>query len=75
MMEGTEDDDDLRLVKASATLLADLEDALPKILWKPAKSGNGRKVHTRVKRRDLDHVIHLVGHSRSLQESMTDLVQ
>ena len=59
-MEGSEDDDDLKLVKASAALLADLEDALPKIFWKPAASGNGRKVHTQVRRKDLDHVTRLV---------------
>lgn len=61
-MESTEDDEDyeLKLVKASATLIADLEDALPKLLWKPAKSGNSRKVHTQVRRRDLDRVINLV---------------
>ena len=61
-MENAEDDEDLRLVKASASLLADLEDALPKILWKPSKSGIDRKVHTQVKRRDLDYVTKLVLH-------------
>lgn len=59
-METTEEDDDLKLFKASATLLADLEDALPKVLWKPAKSGNARKVHTQAKSRDLDHAVRLV---------------
>lgn len=59
-MEPADDDDDLRLVKASATLLGDLEDVLPKLLWKSAKSGNARKVHSQIKRRDLDNVINLV---------------
>lgn len=59
-MEGTEEDVDLKLVKASATLLADLEDALPKVLWKSAKSGNGRKAHTQVKGKDLDYITRLV---------------
>ena len=60
-MEGPEEDDDLQLVKASARLLSDLEDALPKLLWNPSsKTGSGRRVHSHVKRRDLDHVIRLV---------------
>ena len=59
-MDNSEEDDDLILVKASGILLTDLEDALPKLLWKPAKNGNARKVHSLVKRGDLDHVTRLV---------------
>ena len=33
-MEAPDDDDDLKLVKASAGLLADFEASLPKVLWK-----------------------------------------
>ena len=60
-METAEDEDDLKLVQASAGLLSDLEVALPKLLWNPSKTGSSHgRVHTQVKRRDLDHVIELV---------------
>lgn len=60
-MDDSDDDTDLQLVKASATLLADLESALPKLLWRPNKSGTSHgRVHTQVRRRDLDLVIKLV---------------
>ena len=60
-MEGADDEDDVKLVKASATLLSDLEDALPKLLWKrKRKDGDVIRVHTQVKQRDLDYVIRLV---------------
>ena len=56
-----DDDDDLKLVKASAGLLSDLESALPRLLWRPAKNGNHRGcVHTQIKQRDLDYVLKLV---------------
>lgn len=59
-MEAQEDDDDLKLAKASAGLLSDLERDLPKILWK-AKFQHGRKqAHTQVKSRDLDRIISYV---------------
>lgn len=61
-MESPDDEDDLKLVKASAGLLFDLEAALPKLLWKAKKNDtNLQRVHTRVKRRDLNYVINLVG--------------
>lgn len=60
-MEATDEDDDLKLVKASAGLLLDLESALPKILWKPRKNGSSRgRVHSQVRKRDLYYVIELV---------------
>jgi len=60
-MDRSEEDDDLELVKASAVLLSDLETALPKLLWKSYENGfSHRRVHTRVKKRDLDFVIKLV---------------
>ena len=60
-MDGPDDDADLKLVKASATLLSDLEDALPKLLWRPSKNATGKgRVHTQVKRKDLDNVLKLV---------------
>lgn len=59
-MESPDEDDDLKLVKASAGLLSDLESALPKLLWKPSKDGSHGRVHTQTWRRDLDYVIRLV---------------
>jgi len=60
-MDTTEDDDDLELVRASASLLSDLEISLPKILWNPSKSGTGHgAVHSQVKQKDLDYIINLV---------------
>jgi len=60
-MDGTEDDEDLKLVQASVGLLSDLQDALPKILRRPVTAGgvNGR-VHTQVRQRDLDYATRLV---------------
>lgn len=60
-MENTADDDDLKLVKASAGLLSDLESALPRILWRPSDAANQRsRVHTRVKQQDIDYVVRLI---------------
>ena len=60
-MESPDDEDDLKLVKASASLLSDLEAAIPKLLRKPPKNGSSQgQVHTQVRRRDLDYVIKLV---------------
>ena len=62
-MESPEDEDELKLAKQSAGLLSDLEAALPKLFWKASKiSSNVPRVHTQVKRRDLDYVIRLVRH-------------
>jgi hypothetical protein len=49
-------DDDLRLMRASAGLLSDLQIALSKLLWKREAKG----VHQLVRTRDLDHVVQLV---------------
>lgn len=60
-MDDSNEDDDLKLVKASAGLLSDLQDALPKLLWKPSEVDNKRgAVHTQVKQRDIEHVVNLV---------------
>jgi hypothetical protein len=60
-MESPDDEDDLKLVKASAGLLNDLEASLPKLLWKRSKTGTGHgPVHKWVKHRDLEYVIRLV---------------
>ncbi|EGP84313.1 uncharacterized protein MYCGRDRAFT_110699 [Zymoseptoria tritici IPO323] len=56
-MEPQEEDDDLKLAKASAGLLNDLERDLPRVLWKASKPGSGtRKAHTRVRKRDLQRI-------------------
>jgi len=60
-MEHNEEDDDLKLAKASAGLLADLESCLPKVLWKPSRTDAGRgRVHSYVRRTDLDYITNLV---------------
>ena len=68
MAETVDEDDDLKLVTASANLLDNLEASLPKLLWKPSKTDatHGR-VHRVVKRRDLDYVIKLVRQSNDLR--------
>lgn len=55
-MENADEEDDLKLIKASAGLLTDLEHDLPRLLFKPGQ----RRAHTRVKKRDLDRVVNLV---------------
>ncbi|KAK6441033.1 hypothetical protein LTR95_002740 [Oleoguttula sp. CCFEE 5521] len=60
-METTDEDDDVRLVRASASLLSDLEHSLPKILWKKPKTGaiHGA-VHSCVRPIDLAYIINLI---------------
>ncbi|KAK4494350.1 hypothetical protein PRZ48_014648 [Zasmidium cellare] len=55
-MENADEEDDLKLIKASAGLLTDLEHDLPRLLFKPGV----RRAHTRVKKRDLDRVVNLI---------------
>lgn len=52
----SQDDDDLRLVRASHSLLEDLEGSLPRLLWKSKTN----RVHQIVRLRDLDYVLQLV---------------
>jgi hypothetical protein len=60
-MEHNEEDDDIKLAKASAGLLADLESCLPKVLWKPSRTKAERgRVHSNVRRKDLDYIISIV---------------
>lgn len=60
-MEHNEEEDDVKLAKASAGLLADLESCLPKVLWKPSRIEADRgRVHSRVRQKDLDYIINLV---------------
>ncbi|KAI7340402.1 hypothetical protein KC315_g703 [Hortaea werneckii] len=60
-MESNDDDADLRLIKASSTLLSDLQDALPKTLWRPSKADSARgRVHSQVRQRDLDYILKLI---------------
>jgi len=62
-MEHNEEDDDVKLARASAGLLADLESCLPKVLWKPTPTRTNAKrgrVHSHVRCKDLDYLINLV---------------
>lgn len=70
MMDNQEEDDsDLKLVKASSTLLADLEKALLRLLWRPSRTGFGHgRVHSQVKNRDLEYVLKLVRNDTTLAE-------
>lgn len=57
-----EDEDDMRLVRASASLLSDLVASLPKLFWKRSvENGQSKTVHRLVKIKDLEYVIKLVG--------------
>lgn len=61
-MEANDEDEDVKLARASAGLLADLELCLQKVLWKkpaPNHTTHGR-VHSRVRQKDFDYLINLV---------------
>lgn len=53
----SQDDEDLKLIRASASLLDDLVRSLPRLLWKSEAHGS---VHQLIRQRDLDYVIQLV---------------
>lgn len=53
----SQDDDDLQLIRASSSLLQDLEQSLPRLLWKQKPNTH---VHQLVRLRDLDYVLQLV---------------
>ena len=62
IMEGNDEDEDVKLARASAGLLSDLESCLQKVLWKKSAQNtttHGR-VHSRVRQKDLDYIINLV---------------
>lgn len=60
-MENNEEDEDAKLARASAGLLADLEASLPQLLWKTSRSSPGeRRLHSCIRRRDLDYLLNLV---------------
>jgi hypothetical protein len=61
-MEANDEDEDVKLARASAGLLADLESCLQKVLWKkPAQNHTAHGgVHSRVRLKDLDYIINLV---------------
>jgi hypothetical protein len=62
-MAHNEEDSDIKLARASAGLLADVELCLPKLLWKPSRTNAERgQVHSRVRRKDVDYIINLVCH-------------
>ncbi|GAB7330998.1 hypothetical protein MBLNU13_g02503t1 [Cladosporium sp. NU13] len=62
-MEGNDEDEDVKLARASAGLLSDLESCLQKVLWKKLAqndtAAHGR-VHSRVRQKDLDYIINLI---------------
>lgn len=65
------DDNDIKLVRASASLLADLEASLPKLWWKSGSSQGDRrerKSHSRVKQKDLTYVVSLVRPVSSMRD-------
>lgn len=51
------DEDDIKLLRASAGLLADLKNLLGRILWKSSKDTGLPIVHRLVRERDLDRAI------------------
>lgn len=56
----TEDEElKLKLIKASAGLLADFEAELPKVLWKTIPS-SPKRVHKHVTKHDLNRLVQLV---------------
>jgi hypothetical protein len=62
VMETNDEEEDVKLARVSAGLLADLESCLPKILWKASRNNDAShgRVHSRVRQKDLDYIINLV---------------
>lgn len=58
-MDAAEDDQDVKLQRASADLLADFQSSLKPFLWKTTKSGKSR-VRDRVRVRDTARLANLV---------------
>ncbi|KAF2265786.1 hypothetical protein CC78DRAFT_578959 [Lojkania enalia] len=58
-MNATEDED-LKLQRASAALISDLEKWIPKILWKQKQDSNLSEVHQRVRERDMFKIFGLI---------------
>ena len=64
-----EDDEELRLARASGALLSDLENDLPRLLWKRKNPSNDRlHVHQYVRADDLEYIVQLVGYHTCLVE-------
>lgn len=57
--ENETEDEELKLIKASAGLLADFEAELPKVLWKTIPS-SPKRVHKHVTKHDLNRLVQLV---------------
>jgi len=51
------EDDDIKLIRASTSLLTDLKSLLRRILWKKSKDNNLPVVHRSIRGRDLDGAI------------------
>jgi hypothetical protein len=58
-MDSTEDDD-LKLQRASASLLSDLEKLLPKLLWKKQHGSDPAKIRSQIREMDMYRIFVLV---------------
>jgi len=73
------EDDDVKLIRASTSLLTDLKSLLGRTLWKKPKDNKLPEVHRSFRRRDLDGAIakvrgilvslHSVAHSLHLDRT------
>ncbi|RKF65580.1 Tubulin-specific chaperone D [Golovinomyces cichoracearum] len=58
-MDITEEEQDVKLQRASAELLSDITNSLHPLLWKTAKSGS-TKLRARVRERDLSRILSMI---------------
>ncbi len=73
-MDVADDDKDVQLQKYSSALLADFESSLPLFLWKNVRNedGHSRRIRQRVRIRDTDRLIGLVGQLSTLWDTLWD---
>jgi hypothetical protein len=76
-MDAADEDKDVQLQKQSSQLLADFETSLPRFLWKNLRNeeGHSRRIRRRVRRRDTDRLISLVGQFSTFRGTVTDKYQ
>jgi hypothetical protein len=60
------EDEDVKLVRASSELIADIHALLTRILWKKRARDERRKVHRVAKERDLARLLSKVAHGNGL---------
>jgi hypothetical protein len=60
------EDDDVKLVRASSELIADIHALLTRILWKKTAKDERRKVHRVAKERDLTRLLSKVAQGNGL---------